>query len=75
MTVEIDGIMVEDASWQGKNNYKLINLDAKINGVNMALKWRLKDVGIKTDLAIVLSGIVSVIIKKILTKSTMTITI
>lgn len=43
---------------------RYIELDATIKGVNMALKWRLNDMEIRTDSATVLSWIGSVITEK-----------
>ena len=54
--VEIDGCVVEDASWLRKDEAGHINmaeLDAVIKGLNLVLAWQMKEVEIKTDSATV----------------------
>ena len=63
--MEIDGIIVEDAAWLHKpldvGHINVAELDAVLKGVNLALKWSLKDVIIMTDSATVLSWLCSVL--------------
>lgn len=51
--IEIDGVIVENAVWLRKKcNYNHINvaeLDATIKGINLTLKWGLKEIEIRTD--------------------------
>lgn len=50
--VEIDGSIVEDASWLRKDDSSHINmaeLDAVIKGLNLALAWKIKKVELMTD--------------------------
>ena len=55
--VEIDGVIVEDGAWMRKRDdnahINLSELDAILKGVNMALKWSVSDINIKTDSATV----------------------
>ena len=55
--VEIDGVIVEDGAWMRKKDdnahINLSELDAILKGVNMALKWSVSDINIKTDSATV----------------------
>lgn len=68
VNVKTDSIIVEDTAWlRKKTDYDYINvaeLDATIKGVNLALKWSLKDMEIRRDLTTVLSWIGSVITEK-----------
>ena len=61
--LEIGGAMAEDAAWlRKKNDNAYINvaeLDAMMKGVNLALKWGLQAVEIRTDSATVASWIKS----------------
>ena len=50
--VEIDGSIVEDASWLRKDDPSHINmaeLDAVIKGLNLALAWKIRTVELMTD--------------------------
>lgn len=52
VALEIDGHIVEDASWLRKEDSSHINmaeLDAVIKGLNLALAWKVKKVEILTD--------------------------
>ena len=53
VVVEIDGTVVEDASWlRKKDDYGHINvaeLEAVLRGVNLAVKWGLSNIEIVTD--------------------------
>ncbi|XP_035827949.1 uncharacterized protein LOC118478447 [Aplysia californica] len=53
VNLEIDGVVAEDAAWMGKpDDYHHINvaeLDAVLKGVNLGVKWGLKDMFIMTD--------------------------
>ena len=55
--LEIDNQVVEDAAWlRKKNDFNHINvaeLEAILKGVNLALKWGLKDINLMTDSATV----------------------
>ena len=55
--VEIDDVIVEDGAWMRKKddnaNINLSELDAILKGVNIALKWSVSDINIKTDSATV----------------------
>ena len=61
--LEIGGVTAEDAAWlQKKDDSTHINvaeLDAMMKGINLALKWRLQAVEIRTDSATVASWIKS----------------
>ncbi|XP_076068433.1 uncharacterized protein LOC143040875 [Oratosquilla oratoria] len=63
--LEIGGVVVEDGAWQRKkDNYHHINvseLDAVIKGVNLALKWGLREIEIRTDAATVAGWMNSVL--------------
>ena len=53
IVIEVDGHVVEDASWlRSEDSYAHINmaeLDAVIKGVNAALAWKLKKLHERTD--------------------------
>ena len=51
--VEIDGVIVEDGAWMRKKDDNAhINLsELDLKDVNMALKWSVLDINIKTDSA------------------------
>ena len=52
VAIEINGSIVEDASWLRKDESSHINmaeLDAVIKGLNLALAWRVKKVELLTD--------------------------
>ena len=59
--LEINGVAIEDAAWLRKNEYfNQINFaeqEAVLKGINLALKWGLKDVELKTDSATVLGWV------------------
>ena len=61
--MEIGGVTAEDTAWlRKKDDSALINvaeLDATMNGINLALKWGLQAVEIRTDSATVESWIKS----------------
>lgn len=63
--LEIEGNMVEDAAWlRKKSDHSHINvaeLEAVLKGINLALKWGLKEIEIKTDSATVHSWVTSII--------------
>ena len=65
VVLEIGGVVAEDAAWlRKKNDVSHINvaeLDATIKGVNLALKWGLRDICIKTDSATVFAWLKSLI--------------
>ena len=65
VVLEIGGIIVEDAAWLRKpldvGHINVAELDAVLKGVNLALKWGLKDISIMTDSATVLSWLCSVL--------------
>ena len=55
--LEIGGVTVEDAAWLRKKNdnthINVVEFDATMKGVNLALKWDLQAVEIRTDSATV----------------------
>ena len=57
--------MVEDAAWlRKKDDYNHINvaeLEALLKGINMALKWGLREMEARTDSATVLSWVNSIV--------------
>lgn len=61
--LEIDGEVLEDAAWLRKKNdgshINMAELDAVINGLNLAVKWQATDVEIVTDSATVFSWLKS----------------
>ena len=63
--LEIDDIEVEDAAWlRKKGDFAHINvaeLDAVLKGVNLAVKWGLKEVEVRTDSATVIGWLRSVL--------------
>ena len=72
--LEINGRVVEDAAWlRKKDDYGHINvaeLEAVLKGVNLALKWKLKKIELKTD-SVTVHGWVSTVIteeKRVRTK-------
>ena len=70
--LEIDNQIVEDASWlRGKNDRAHINLaelDGVVNGINLAIKWKLLNYTVKTDSATVCCWVRSVSIDSKKTK-------
>ncbi|XP_076049389.1 uncharacterized protein LOC143030071 [Oratosquilla oratoria] len=72
--LEIGNVIVEDGAWQRKkDDYHHINvseLDAVIKGTNLALKWGLREIEIRTDSATVAGWMSSVLTaeKKVRTK-------
>ncbi|XP_036361043.1 uncharacterized protein LOC118764383 [Octopus sinensis] len=65
VVLEVGGIMVEDAAWlrkiDGCNHINVVELDAVLKGVNLALKWGLHAIEISTDSATVLGWVTAVI--------------
>ncbi|XP_029641347.1 uncharacterized protein LOC115216286 [Octopus sinensis] len=65
VVLAIEGAAVEDAAWLRKaddfNHINVTELDAVLKGVNLALKWRLRTIEIRTDSATVLGWVGSVI--------------
>ena len=63
--LEVDGEIVEDAAWLRKrDDYGHINvaeLEAVLKGINLALKWGMKSLELKTDSATVHSWVTAVI--------------
>ena len=56
VVLDIQGVEVEDASWMRKKDYNHINvaeLEAVLKGVNLCLKWDLKDIVVMVDSATV----------------------
>lgn len=72
--LEIDGIEVEDAAWlRKKGDFGHINvaeLDAVLKGVNLAVKWDLREIEVRTDSATVVGWLRSILTaeKRIRTK-------
>lgn len=65
--IEKDDTIIEDASWLRKPNdsahINLAELEAVLKGVNLALRWDLKTLRVKTDSATVYSWVSSLITK------------
>ena len=63
--MEIGGLVEEDATWlRKKNHYNHINvaeLDAVLKGINLAIKWGLREIEIRTDSDTVLSWVTSTV--------------
>ncbi|XP_054285261.1 uncharacterized protein LOC129001833 [Macrosteles quadrilineatus] len=63
--IEIDGEIVEDASWLRKEDdsahINLAELEALLKGVNLALKWNLKELYLVTDSATVYAWVTSIL--------------
>ena len=63
--VEIDGKIAEDASWLRKpndaNHINLAELEAIIKGLNLAIKWNLKKITMKTDSRTVFAWVTSLL--------------
>ena len=53
IVIEVDGHVVEDASWlrseDSSSHINMAELDAVIKGVNAALAWKLKTLHVRTD--------------------------
>ena len=53
IVIEVDGSVVEDASWlrseDSSSHINMAELDAVIKGVNAALAWKLKKLHVRTD--------------------------
>ena len=65
VSLEIDGSVVEDGAWlRKKNDFNHINvaeLDGVLKGVNLALKWQLREVEIRTDSSTVIGWLSTVL--------------
>ena len=63
--LEMNGVAVEDAAWLRRkedfNHMNVAELEAVLKGINLALKWGLKDVELKTDSATVVGWVKTVI--------------
>ena len=63
--LEMKGVAVEDAAWLRKkedfNHINVAELEAVLKGINLALKWGLQDVELKTDSATVVGWVKTVI--------------
>ena len=63
--LEMNGVAVEDAAWLRKkedfNHINVAELEAVLKGINLALKWGLKDVELKTDSPTVVGWVKTVI--------------
>ncbi|KAG1682630.1 Gamma-aminobutyric acid type B receptor subunit 1 [Nymphon striatum] len=63
--LQINDVEVEDSAWLRKRDdcghINVAELDAVLKGINLALKWRLRVIEIRTDLATVMSWVRSVI--------------
>ena len=73
IVIEVDGHVVEDASWlRSKDSSSHINmaeLDAVIKGVNAALAWKLKTLHVRTDSLTVYHWILNALSGKIRLKT------
>ena len=52
VVVEVDGNVIEDATWlraEDASHINMAELDAMIKGVNMALEWQMKILHLRTD--------------------------
>ena len=53
IVIEVDGNVVEDASWlrseDSSSHINMADLDAVIKGANAALAWKLKKLHVRTD--------------------------
>ena len=65
VALDIDGQTVEDACWLRKKDdsahINVAELDAVLRGVNMALKWQMKEIVLVTDSATVRSWLTSIL--------------
>lgn len=65
VALEIDGVIVEDATWLRKaadsSHINVAELEAVLKGVNLALKWDLRSIKIMTDSATVLGWLNSIL--------------
>jgi hypothetical protein len=65
VSLEIGGAIVEDASWLRKENdpahINLAELDAVVKGINLALKWDVKELEVRTDSATVFGWLKSIL--------------
>jgi hypothetical protein len=65
VSLEIGGAIVEDASWLRKENdpahINLAELDAVVKGINLALKWEVKELEVRTDSATVFGWLKSIL--------------
>lgn len=74
--LEVDGRIVEDASWLRKKgdcmHINVAELEAAIKGVNLAVRWGFKDITLKSDSSTVVSWIHNTLTKeqKVRTKGT-----
>ena len=63
--LEIGGVVAEDAAWLRKKDddspMNVMELDAVLKGVSLALKWELRNVHLKTDSATVVSWVKTVV--------------
>ena len=67
VVVDIDGKVVEDSAWLRKQSdnahINLAELDSVLKGVNLALKWNLRDIEVVTDSATVRGWLLCIIEK------------
>ena len=65
--LEIDGSVVEDVCWLQKQkdvmHVNLVELDAVLKGINLAVEWGIKDLEIITDSAIIFRWINAVVMQ------------
>ena len=63
--LEIDNVEVEDTAWLRKKDdfghINVVELDAVLKGVNLALKWGLQEIEVRTDSATVCGWIKSIV--------------
>ena len=65
VVLEVSGVVVEDGAWLRKPNdvshINIAELDAVVKGLNLALKWDLRSIVVKTDSSTVLSWLRAVL--------------
>ncbi len=63
--VEISGMIVDDSAWLRKKDdcghINVAELDAALKGINLAMKWGLREIEFRTDLATVVGWLKLVI--------------
>ena len=67
VALEIDGNIVEDASWlrpkEDSAHINICELDAVIRGLNLALRWKRKEIEIRTDSSSVFGWLNAIVTK------------
>ena len=59
--IEVNDVVAEDGAWMRKsddfNHINVAELEAVLKGINLCVKWGLKDIIIKSDSAIVVGWV------------------